>query len=409
LTNIPQYDFGTGDENAWSDVRGWPAVCTFFQARLWFAGSTSLPNSVWASKINSYFDFEIGTGQDDFAIFDTLDTDQYNQIKNIYAGRNLQVFTTGSEFYNTAPYITSSTSAWKRSTGYGTKRLRPVMVDGATLIIDRLGRTLRSFLFEFTEDAYVSPSISLLSNHLLTDVVSIDAVKGTNIDISDFVYVVNDDGTCAVLNTIRSEKIKGWTQWVTNGKFTDVCVVNKVVYFLVEREGEFHIEYMNEGTTLDHNTVEVNTGGITSIDTKETAAIAAMTHKVLLDNSVMADSLGGVITFPRTAYHAEVGLDVKLIIRTMPLNSRVQDGVSLNMRKRVVKVLLNVRDTLGLFAFDVMSPDRRFTVVLDKAPEPFTGLKEIYLLGYNRVTQIELTQDDPLPFKILALGHETEV
>jgi hypothetical protein len=48
-------------------------------------------------------------------------------------------------------------------------------------------------------------------------------------------------------------------------------------------------------------------------------------------------------------------------------------------------------------------------VVLDKAPEPFTGLKEIYLLGYNRVTQIELTQDDPLPFKILALGHETEV
>ncbi len=408
LSNIPVYDFGTGDEPVWSTERGFPSVCTFFQSRLWFAGSTWRPNSVWASKINSFYDFDIGTGQADYAIFDTLDTDQYNQITNIYPGRNLMVFTTGSEFYNVAEFITSETSSWKRSTSYGSKRIRPVLIDGAALFVDRVGRTVRSAVFEFQEDAYTAHSISLLSDHLIKDVVSMDTVKGTNIDVSDFVYIVNADGTLAVLNTIRHEQLQGWTEWITQGNFIDVIVINKIVYFLVERAGEYHIEYMNEGTTLDHNTVETGTQ-ITEVDTSESATIAQLTHKILLDDSVMADQKGGVITLPRPAYKAEVGLDVELIVRSMPLNQQTQEGMSLNNRKRVIKVLLNVRDTLGLFAFDQLSPDRRFTVVLDEAPQPFSGLKEIFLLGFGRIVVIELRQDNPLPFKLLGLGAEVEV
>lgn len=218
-------------------------------------------------------------------------------------------------------------------------------------------------------------------------------------------------------------------------------MVNKIVYFVVEREGEYHLEYMNEGTTTDHNTIQLGTapteynvehkayniihrednvvhldvsGGvaITEIDTGESRAIAALIHRVLLDGSVQPDSLGGVVEFERPGYHAEVGLDVKLAVHTMPLNTNVSDGghqgVSLNRRKRVIKLLLDVNETLGLYGNSKYSPDRKFTVVLDQAPEPFTGLKEIFLLGWDRVTIIELSQNDPLPFKLVGLGHETE-
>lgn len=441
LQNIPTYDFGDGggDEPVWSDTRGYPAVCTFFQSRLWFAGSTQKPNSVWASKINGFFDFDIGTGQADYGIFDTLDTEQYNQITNIFPGRNLMVFTTGSEFYQTAELVVPETSSWKRSTGYGSKRVRPVMVDGAVLFVDRIGRTVRSAVYKFEEDAFVSPSISVPSEHLIRDVVSVEALKGTNIDVSDFVYVINADGTMAVLNTLRSQGTEGWTQWTTEGKFTDVVAVNNVVYFMCERVGEFHLEYMNEGTTTDHNSFAVGqapetfnvihgddnvvfagdnvvytdhgTGSpITEIDLDLSPAMQTLTYKMLLDHSVMEDVKGeAIITLPRPAYDVEVGLDVPLEVLSMPMNVNTQTGASRNNRSRIIRAMINVQDSKGIFANMNYAPDRKFVVVLDKATEPFSGFKEIFLLGFTRNSQLRVYQDDPLPFKLLGLGWEIEV
>lgn len=414
LVNVPQYDFGSGDEDVWSDNRGWPAVCTFYQARLWFAGSTQKPNSVWGSKINSFFDFDGGTGQADYALFDTLDTEQYNQITNIYTGRSLMVFTTGSEFYQTSDIVTPETSAWKRSTGYGSKRIRPTMVDGAVLFTDRIGRTVRSAVYAFEEDAFVAPSISVPSEHLIRDVVSIDSVKGTNIDVSDFVYIINSDGTMAVLNTLRQHGTEGWTQWTTDsgnmdGGFIDVVAVNNIVYFMCKREGEYHLEYMNEGTTTDHNSFLYSNTAVTEIDTEQSVAMASLTYKLILDNSVMEDTIGGVVPFPREAYSAEIGLDVPLNVTSMPISIQAQDGVTRNDRTRVIKAMLNMRESLGVYANTIYAPDRRFTVVLDEAPVPYTGLKEVFLLGYTRENQLVITQDNPLPFKILGLGFEIEI
>ncbi|MBT7349710.1 hypothetical protein HN803_02850, partial [candidate division WWE3 bacterium] len=120
-----------GITDAWSATKGYPRCCTFFGGRLWLGGSTEYPTTIWGSKINGFFDFDLGEGEDDFALADVLDTDQYNPITNIFAGRDLQVFTTGGELYNTASPITPASSAWKRQTGYGSSRVNPIIIDGA--------------------------------------------------------------------------------------------------------------------------------------------------------------------------------------------------------------------------------------------------------------------------------------
>ena len=130
FTNPPQFDFGAGVEAAWSATRGYPAVCTFHQNRLWLAGSTELPTTIWGSKVSGFFDFGLGTSLADDALADTLDTDQYNKITNIFSGRQLQIFTTGGEFNNAAPIITPADSEWRKQTGYGSKRIRPILIDG---------------------------------------------------------------------------------------------------------------------------------------------------------------------------------------------------------------------------------------------------------------------------------------
>jgi len=428
-------------EDAWSATRGWPAVCTFHQNRLWLAGTTERPTTIWASKVNGFFDFGLGTGLADEGIDDTLDTDQYNKITNIFSGRKLQIFTTGGEFFNGAEVISPTSSEWRKQTGYGSKRLRPILIDGATLFVDSSNRTIRQFLYDFNEDGYVSLNLTLLSSHLVTNALAMASIKGTQFDVGDYVYVINDDGTCAVLNTMRHEEISGWTHWTTDGEFKDVTVLDKEVYFLVLRNEEYFIEKLTENTYTDHNVVingvmpttftvthsgvpvvhdgeevvytDVSTGTpITSITTDYHVAFATTEFKVVADYSIMPDATyegtGGsnVFTITRDAYRIEVGLNFKTSVVTLPISNETQKGVTLHRRKRVVKVDINVLESLGVYARKRYTGDRSFTVVLDQAPIPFTGFKEMYLLGYNRLQEVEIHQEEPLPFILRGIGTE---
>lgn len=441
FTNAPTFDFGSGSEPAWSATRGYPAVCTFHQNRLWLAGSTELPTTIWGSKVSGFFDFGLGTGLADDALADTLDTDQYNKITNIFSGRQLQVFTTGGEFNNAAPIITPTDSEWRKQTGYGSKRLRPILIDGATLFVDSSDRTIRQYLYDFNENNYVALNLTLLSSHLVTNVIAMDAIKGTQYDVGDYVYVVNEDGTCAVLNTMRNEEISGWTHWTTDGLFKDVVVLNKEVYFLVLRKGEYFIEKLTEDTYTDHNVIDVGTAPttdniamtgdnivfngdnivhtdlttgtpITELVTNYDGVFSATEFKVIADFSIMDDALyegtpgSNKFTIPRVAYRIEVGLNFRTRVVTLPVNSETQKGVTLYRRKRIVKVDVNVYESLGVYARNILAPDRMFTVVLDQAPTPFTGFREMYLLGYDRLATVEIGQQEPLPFILRGLGTE---
>ena len=94
----------SGYENAWSDVKGWPISCTFHEGRLYFGGSASLPSTLFGSKVSQFFfffffNFKAAEGLDDDAIKITLATDSVNTITGMRSGRDLQIFTTGAEFF----------------------------------------------------------------------------------------------------------------------------------------------------------------------------------------------------------------------------------------------------------------------------------------------------------------------
>jgi hypothetical protein len=449
--NLASEDFSNGtnwsvegtEEAAWSATRGYPRTATFFGSRLWFAGTTERPTTLWGSRINGFFNFDLGDGSPDLATEDILDSDEFNVIRRIFGGRTLQAFTSGGEFINTNEIITPENSTWVKQTGYGSTLVKPILIDGATLFIDSSGRTVRQFLFNFNEDGYTSLNASLLSSHLITNVVAMDSIKGTTFDVGDYVYVVNSDGTVAVLNTMRNEEIQGWTHWETDGTFLDVAVLNKKVYFLVMRNEEIFIEILTENTFTDHNVIVegikpstnnvVHTGdnivhlgvnvvhtdftlgtSVTEIITDYDGVFSNTEFKVIADLSIQEDALyegtagNNKFTITRDGYRVEVGLNFFTNVTTLPLSTTTQKGNTLHRRKRVVKVDINVLESLGVYARDRYSGDRTFTVVLDEAPLPFTGFKEMYLLGYDRLAEIEITQKEPLPFTLRALSYEVE-
>ena len=439
-------DIGYGKEPVWSVSRGYPAVGTFHGGRLWLAGSTDKPTSIWGSRVNGFFDFTYdtvdGSVPDDHGIFDTIDANQYNKITNIFSGRKLQLFTTGSEFINDIDFPTPADSSWKQQTGYGSKRLQPILIDGATLFVDSSERTIRQFIYDFNEDGFVSNNITLLASHLMTNIKAIAAIKGTTLDVSDYVYAINEDGTVAVMNTLRSEGLLGWTHWTTDGEFIDVCVAGKDVYFVVKRNGAYFVEKLAENSYTDHHVilsgVEPTTDDIvdgsddvvdiaddivdtdyasgtavTTIDTDYNDLFLNTKFKVVADYSIFPDatptSTGtnqNEFSIPRDAYRLEVGLGYDTKITMLPISTNLKNGNTLHRRKRVVKVTLDMMESLGVSVEDIEVQDRQFSVVLDDAPELFTGFKEIYILGYQRTYQFEVSQDQPLPLLIRGIGYE---
>ena len=89
----------SGYEDAWSNNRGWPVSATFHEGRLFFGGSGSLPSTLFGSKVGQFFNFKAAEGLDDDAIKITLATDSVNTIVGMRSGRDLQIFTTGAEFF----------------------------------------------------------------------------------------------------------------------------------------------------------------------------------------------------------------------------------------------------------------------------------------------------------------------
>ena len=69
------------EEQAFSELRGWPISVAFHQDRMVIGGSRDLPNRLWLSKSTDLFNFDLGEGLDDEAIEFAILSDQVNAVR----------------------------------------------------------------------------------------------------------------------------------------------------------------------------------------------------------------------------------------------------------------------------------------------------------------------------------------
>ena len=232
-----------GYEDAWSSTRNWPRTATFHEGRLILGGSYSLPSTIWGSRVADYFDFDPGQSLDDEGMSATIDTNQLNACVGVFSGRDLQIFTTGTEFI--CPQIdgsplTPTSFIFKPMTTRGSKQgTHPVSTEGGTLYLQRGGKAIREFLFSDVEGSYVSNDISMLSSHLLQTPTRMTMRRGTNVDEGDLMLITNSgDGSIAAFSILRSQNVIAPSLFTTDGEFQDCQVEDAdapVIYTVVKR------------------------------------------------------------------------------------------------------------------------------------------------------------------------------
>lgn len=402
-----------GDTGGALTDRGWPRTCTFHQGRLWFGGSKFKPTSVWGSVVKDFFNFDTGKTdvKEDDAVFNILDTEQYNAINNIISGTKLQVLTASGEFVNTEPIITPTKSSWNRYTSYGAKRLKNVVLDGATYFMDRYGKTLRLMLYNNEEGGYVTQPISILAEHIIKGVVDIGIIRGSETSISNLIYLVNGDGTIAVFNTMRREDIQGWTKWTTKGKFKRVTITQSVVSFIVEREdGREYLEVLDEDVLVDHAFVDNDTDKVEIDDLLYTTPddIRVVFDTVVSSNITPVNEGGKFFMYAdKTSKVVYSGYNYNVIVKTLPVAAMTQSvGNIVNLPKRVVSCEVVLYQSLGVYVDGNYITPRTFDDKLDTKIPLKTKPIKVFLLGYNKRNQVEITQKNPETFTLLSLDLE---
>jgi len=411
------WDYESGYESVWSSTKGWPRSVTFHEGRLYFGGSKSRPSTIWGSKVGLFFDFEATEGLDDDAVEATLDTNTFNAIVDIISGRDLQVFTTGGEFYvpqNGLDPITPTNFFVKTASRNGTKQgIRVQQLESGTLFVQRQGKSLNEFAYTDTQLTYVTQKISLLAGHLLKDPSRMSLRRSVATDENDLLLVTNaTDGTMAVFSLLRSQNVIAPSEFITvDGSFIDVNVDISTIYTVVKRNVngafQYYVEYFDNDTFTD--CAKAGTGVASSLSM---AHLATETINIILDGAVQANQAvpaGGTVTFPRaSATSYELGLPITVLATTMPVDLKLQTGTRIGFKKRIVEVNAIVADTQHMKINGTQIPFRAFGDILDQPVAEYTGTKTLNgILGYSQEAKITVSQD--IPLKMTLLGMEYKV
>ena len=396
-------------EDTWSAGRGWPRTATFHEGRLWFGGSLSRPSTIWGSRVNDFFNFDEGRGLDDELVAATLDTDQVNAVEGIFSNRSLQIFTSGGEFFVPESPITPSNVAVKPQTNLGSRRVRPVTIDGVTLFVQRTGKSVNQFVFINEFQANQTRSVSTLASHLINTPIKMSVSRGTSKTDANYVYILNSDGSLTVFNTLISEGVQGLTSWSTNGLIKSIAVVDDQLHFLVERViDSVTVRFVEREDELLNTDASVRSNVGTSDTLTGLTHLNGETVRVKADEAVQGDEAvsGGQIVIGRDAEIIEAGLNYVPTIQTMPLNVALKQGPNVFAKKKIQRVSLRLFESNGIIVNGQVIADKTIGQDQFDPATPQTGEVRIHILGWTLDASVTITQIDPVPMTLLSIGLE---
>lgn len=335
---ITSWNYISGYEPVWSNTRGYPRTCLFAQQRLWFGGSKEKPASVWASRLGDYFNFKNSGNNANDSIDADLTTN--DKIVNMIENRGIHIFTTGQEITAkensyTPDDFTVSTNSNNGSLG----RVTPVCFDGVTAFIERNGKSLLTYLYNDSVAAYETNNISIFSN-LIQAPVDLDVEVNSSKDKGNFVYIVLEDGTMLVDCVSLNEGIQSISQFVTDGKITDVLSTPNETYLIVRRSDYNYLEKITEtktDLTVLYGAYDTSIDVLSDLNDKDVW--------VYDDENVYGKYTvtNGVVTLPSVLNKdVYIGQNFDFEVESNPISI---NGLTYSIKKRISKATLVCKNT----------------------------------------------------------------
>lgn len=413
---------------AWSDTKGYPKTVVFYEDRLWFAGSLTKPQTLWASASGDYQNHKYGTA-DDAALNYTINSQEVNTIEWLVPGKVLMIGTSGGEFIvsggSAEQAVTPTNVRITPQTLYGGKAaLRPFRIGDVVLFVQRSGKKIREFTYSYQSDAYVAPNLTILSEHITA--AGIKAMDYQQ-EPGQIVWVIDNNGQLLALVYERAEQVVGWCRCpIAQGSVESIAtiphwdgdedstwvVVNRTINGSTVRYIEYLEKYTEDSTGLFLDCALTYDGTaattITGLDHLEGETVSILADGYVHPNRTVTS---GQITLQKSASLVNIGLQFNATLVTMPVNAGARDGTSQGKTSRINDVVVRLHQTgpglwYGGNTTEMDEYNARSSNDLMDNPVPlYTGDTEMltWPKGYDFQNEIALQHRTPLPCTIIAI------
>jgi len=433
ISVLPHQVVGSGNATtkwslgSFSSTTGFPRAIGFYEERLYFAGTTDQPQTIFGSVSADFENHTPGTNDDD-AINVTIASDQVNVIKHLLPARFLQLLTTSAEFTLSggagSEPVTPTNVNVLRETTFGTGNVKPLRAGNSTILIQKGAEKVKEITFDLDTDGLLGVDLTVLADHLarggLTDMV-------WQQEPELLLWFVHADGRLIGLTYDRANATVGWHEHSLggNGIVESITAIpsgaEDQVYLSVKRtiDGSTvrHIVYLKSLYFNDDVADAFFVDSGLTYDGGATTTITSLNHlegetvTILADGAAHADKTvsNGTITLDRSASKVHVGYGYSSLLETLRMEAGAEDGISQGKIKRIHGVTARFFQTVGA----ELGPDtdnldrlpfRDSSMAMDEAVPLFTGDKEIsFPSGYDNDAKIVIRQTQPLPMTILAI------
>ena len=394
-------------EGSWSDVNGWPASACFYEGRLLTFGNYEWPSTVWGSKVAYYDDMTPGTADDDAYAFTVADMDVLRWGK---AGKWLAMGAYSGEATAVgaadAPITATNPPNINTETTVGSANVDSIKAGRSLIYLQRSGKKLLEYAYEYTLDSYQPNDLTLLSDHLMDLGLTFIAFQQEPVPI---IWCLRSDGALVGCTYDKQQKIVGWHEHTTDGEYESIAVIPTTgrdqVWVTVKRTINSVVHRFVE--MFDPN-ISVHSGLTYSgvpITTITLAHLVGKTVAIVGDGAVYPTQIvpaGGIMTLYPSASEIYAGLPYTPTLITNRPEVQAQ-GTSQGLKKRWARVKVRVIDTMGITINGQIVPARSSDDEMDSAPTAVNGDISVENIGWDTDGMITIAQPAPLPAYVVCV------
>lgn len=428
-------------EKMFSAARGWPEKVAFFQNRVWFARTASLPGLVVGSSYNG-FSSNGNTGQlnfDDSRVLETsaISTVLYGQrstiVNQITSFKSLLIFTT-SGVYTTAldlyePLTPLNINYVNLQSADITNDMKPQILDNNVVFFDKGGSRVKTLLVNDDGKNYYASTLNILAPHVVNQPYSSAVYNASSTIDGSYLFVTNlstdiaTRGTLATYNLIPEQGITAWTLHETGTDkalegFRHVVSDGETVYFIVERlingNSVIYLEkldfnYLTDCTipfTQSSSNTITGLGALEGMEVDVIAGTDAFDQGFMGEHTVAVGSV--LLNSPVTSGY--VGLRFTPEVVPMPLFIPTQIGNNIFHPKLIKCLYVDFFESLSITVNDTKL--RYFNLneeMMDVSLVPQTNYEQVTpMAGWDPRAEIIISQDAPNPFTLIGIGMTIE-
>lgn len=429
LFNAPNSILGSDSvltEVAFSSTRGWPQKVNFFQNRIFFARTQSLPGGLFGSNYNGFttnsFNFDDSEALDTNSVSTVIYSRRSVLIEHMVAYKSLLVFTTSGLFSTPLledfPLTPTNAAYINLQTADSSMTTNPQILDNQVIFMDKGGKKVKDVNLIARTGTFATNNISVLAPHLIDQPNSSGVYENSSVKDGTWLILTMQGasmlGKLAIYQSVPEQQITAWTHSETDGYFRLVEADEELVYFIVEREvsggTKLYIEKLSWDVRLDCAVVQTFGGPQTIIT--GLSALEGKTVSVIGDGAVMQQRVvsSGQITVEYPITTAQVGLFYAPVVEPMPLNYPTQMGPNVYLPKTVKKMYVDYYESLGITMNGQLIPPFQFNSDdYDSPPAPKSDFYAICPFnGWNPRQTFTISQNSPLPFTLIGIGFEVE-